>query len=268
MRAVRPDADIEAFAALLAAHLEDDSLTRAAVEDLYRRADPAAHGLSDLGYLARVHPLELWLARWLTESPAATLPEVLEASREARQEVYGWLFRTSRRNAQDQRIRSLLELEAFEAIHQSWQRLGYPFDALVPSYGTAIGSSGDRPAALAELLGIILNDGVRYPTVRVDALLFAEGTPFETRLAREPATWRVRRRCGSISTWRRHARFTSPMTRGRCISRRLWECRAWRYSGPRTTSRPGRRRTRRWWCAMRWSAALACCASAPSTTVA
>jgi membrane peptidoglycan carboxypeptidase len=188
IRAVLPDAEVEQFSALLEASLEDGSLTRAAVEDLYRRSDPAAHGLSDLGYLARVHPLELWLARWLTSSPASTLPEMLDASREARQEVYGWLFRTSRRNAQDQRIRTLLELEAFEAIHQSWQRLGYPFAALVPSYGTAIGSSGDRPAALAELLGIILNEGMRYPTVRVDALLFAEGTPFETRLARAPAT--------------------------------------------------------------------------------
>ncbi len=52
----------------------------------------------------------------------------------------------------------------------------------MPSLATALGSSGDRPAALAELMGIILNDGVRLPSVRIDNLHFAEGTPYETRL--------------------------------------------------------------------------------------
>ena len=55
-------------------------------------------------------------------------------------------------------------------IHKSWQRLGYPFGALSPSYATALGSSGDRPAALAELMGILVNDGMRQPTLRIDAL--------------------------------------------------------------------------------------------------
>ena len=76
----------------------------------------------------------------------------------------------------------MLEVEAFTDIHRRWQRLGYPFDNLVPSLATALGSSGDRPAALAELMGIILNDGVRLPSVRIDNLHFAEGTPYETRL--------------------------------------------------------------------------------------
>ncbi len=49
----------------------------------------------------------------------------------------------------------------------------------MPSLATAIGSSADRPAALAELMGIILNDGVRMPTVRVDRLHFAAATPYE-----------------------------------------------------------------------------------------
>jgi hypothetical protein len=33
---------------------------------------------------------------------------------------------------------------------------------------------------LAELMGIILNDGIRQPTVRVKKLHFAAGTPYET----------------------------------------------------------------------------------------
>ncbi|MBD4432922.1 hypothetical protein GUG90_17430, partial [Xanthomonas citri pv. citri] len=56
---------------------------------------------------------------------------------------------------------------------------------LVPSYATALGSSGDRPAALAELMGIIVNDGVRMPTLRLEHLDFALGTPYETRFAPE-----------------------------------------------------------------------------------
>jgi membrane peptidoglycan carboxypeptidase len=61
-----------------------------------------------------------------------------------------------------------------------WQRFGFPFDHLVPSLATAIGSSADRPIALAELVGIILNDGVHLPTVRISKLRFARNTPYET----------------------------------------------------------------------------------------
>ena len=80
----------------------------------------------------------------------------------------------------------MLEPEAFQSIHASWARLGYPFANLVPSLGTAIGSSGDRPLALAELMGIVMADGVRYPVVRLEEVHLADGTPFETRLRRRP----------------------------------------------------------------------------------
>jgi Membrane carboxypeptidase (penicillin-binding protein) len=81
----------------------------------------------------------------------------------------------------------MLEVEAFLDILQRWQAVGYPFDHLVPSLATAIGSSGDRPAALAELMGIILNDGVRAPVVRIDSLHFAAGTPYDTQMINDPA---------------------------------------------------------------------------------
>ena len=48
------------------------------------------------------------------------------------------------------------------------------------SLATALGSSGDRPAALAELMGIIVNDGVRKGTRRIQTVRFAQGTPYET----------------------------------------------------------------------------------------
>ena len=187
VRAVLPEAGPDRFAGVLAELLADDPLSRAAVEELYRTSDPTGRPLNDLGYLARIHPLELWVVRHRLEHPDASLAEMLEASRTVRQDVYAWLFRTSRRNAQDARIRGMLEIEAFQEILAAWQRVGYPFDNLVPSFGTAIGSSGDRPMALAELVGIVLNGGVRHRVVRVDALDFAGQTPFETRLARQAA---------------------------------------------------------------------------------
>jgi membrane carboxypeptidase/penicillin-binding protein len=58
--------------------------------------------------------------------------------------------------------------------------MGYPFDSLVPSYATTLGASADRPAALAELMGIIVNGGIRKPVQRIESLHFAQGTPYET----------------------------------------------------------------------------------------
>ena len=132
------------------------------------------------------HPLELWLLEYLTRHPAANRSEIQEASLQARRDAYDWLYASRRHAAQDQRIRVILEKDAFAEIHTAWKRLGYPFERLVPSYATALGSSGDNPAALAELAGIILNDGVRQPSVRFRRLHFAEGTPWDSILDRQP----------------------------------------------------------------------------------
>lgn len=156
-------------------------------ESLLAQYAPAAMNLDDRGYVAGIHPLELWLVGHLRRHPGATLSEVIAASPAVRQEVYTWLFKTRHKSAQDTRIRSLLEQEGFQEIQRRWKRLGYPFDALTPSYATALGASGDRPAALAELMGILVNDGLRLPVARVTSLHFAQGTPFETRLDLRPA---------------------------------------------------------------------------------
>src|SRR5207253_10156995 len=67
----------------------------------------------------------------------------------------------------------------------AWRRLGFPFQKLVPSYATAIGSSADRPAALAELMGIIVNGGEERPAQTINRLVFAPGTPYHTALEAE-----------------------------------------------------------------------------------
>ncbi len=151
----------------------------------HRDADPAA-ALAELdgpGRRARVHPLERWLLEYLVQHPGAGLAEVIGASAHERQAAYEWLFNTKRRaEAQNKRIRIVLERDAFLEIHRAWKRLGFPFDSLTPSFAAALGSSGDNPAALAELAGIILNDGVRYPSVRIRELHFAAGSPVDTIL--------------------------------------------------------------------------------------
>jgi membrane peptidoglycan carboxypeptidase len=186
-RSARPDAPFEAFDLFLRARLPRGGIDERAARLLYQQLSPERMSLSDRGYVARTHPLELWVIEYLSRHPDASLAEVLDASAEARQEVYEWLRRSGHKTAQDRRIRTLLDTEAFAEIHRDWRRVGYPFASLVPSYATAIGSSADRPSSLAELLGILLNDGVRRPTERLARFHFGAGTPFETVLEREPA---------------------------------------------------------------------------------
>ena len=185
-RAVAPESDSAAIVAFVASTAAPGTLTPARLRTALARTAPPLPGLVDAGYLVGVHPLELWLVRHLRTHPGATLGQVLEASVAERQEAYAWLFRTRRREAQDLRIATLVEAEAFASIHGTWRRLGFPFGTMVPSLASAIGSSGDRPAALAELMGIIVNDGTRHARSRIEELHFAEGTPYETVLVREP----------------------------------------------------------------------------------
>ena len=185
-RYLEPEAPPAALADFLARRLAEAQLGPARVAQLYARHAPEAFDLPDRGYVARVHPLELWLVAFRLQHPEATLADAVAASADERQQVYRWLFRTRAKGAQDSRIFTLLEVEAFLEIHRRWARLGYPFGHLVPSLATALGSSGDRPAALAELMGIIVNDGLRLPTQRIDTVRFARDTPYETAFAIRP----------------------------------------------------------------------------------
>jgi membrane peptidoglycan carboxypeptidase len=183
-RSVRPDDRVENFRTFLERHFPASVLAKMNVAKLYGDYGPDKFSLQDRGYLAHVHPLELWLVSYQAVHPQATLKEMYAASAEQRQQVYQWLFKLHNKAAQNSRIATMLEIDAFKQIHSAWQKLGYPFDSLVPSYATAIGVSGDTPAALAKLVGIILNDGMLYPKVSIEQLHFSEGTPFETLLTR------------------------------------------------------------------------------------
>lgn len=194
-RSVVPGAGFDEFRDWMRAHLPGSKLSDGALRDLYDRYSVDAFPLQDRAYICRVHPLELWLLSYLREHPGAPYAEVAKAGYDARQDSYSWLFKVRHKQRQDWRIQTLMEVDAFTSIHARWKRLGYPFESLVPSYATSIGSSADRPAALAELVGIIVNGGVRYPSLRIRSLTFGAGTPFETRLRQAPpAAERVLRR--------------------------------------------------------------------------
>jgi membrane peptidoglycan carboxypeptidase len=186
-RTLLPDAPLDQFTALVKEYLPDGVDPAAPkLAQLYERFAPQQMSLADRGYVAGVHPLELWLVGYLRNHPGASQTQVIRASGVERQEVYAWLFSTHRKQAQDQRILGLLEGEGFMEIHRQWAQMGYPFDSLVPSYATALGASADRPAALAELMGILVNDGVRKPNTRIQSLHFAAATPYETLLQYRP----------------------------------------------------------------------------------
>lgn len=188
-RSADPSGTAAQFVDWLEAQGEGVSSDRA--RELFDRAEPDEVTLVDRGFLAGIHPLELWLVAFRLRHPAAGRAEVMDSSRDVRQQVYQWLFATRHSEAQNQRIRSILEVEAFFEVHRAWKRLGYPFASLVPSYATAIGTSADRPDQLAELVGILINDGVRQPSFRIDEVRFAAGTPYETLMSRHPGSQRL-----------------------------------------------------------------------------
>ena len=184
LRYVDPELTVQQFAESLAAAGLTGSSVDISAE--YDRAAPGDLSLSDLAFLTRIHPLELWTAQYHLQNPGADRVTVLTEGAERAPEVYRWLLETTQRARQDSRIYAILEIDAFEGILVDWRRLGYPFVNIVPSVGTAIGSSGDRPSALAELTGIIVNGGIRLPTVRITGLAFGVHTPYEVHLTREP----------------------------------------------------------------------------------
>ena len=160
--------------------------TEADVAKLYRAYDNPRLTLADHAYLLSLHPLDLWSAGELRKQPKLTWERFYAVSAEARLVSSAWLLDNRNRRAQDLRLRIRMEKDAFRRMTPHWQKLGFPFKTLVPTYATAIGSSSDRPVALAELVGILVNDGVRRPSVSLSEVRFAAGTPYETILERSP----------------------------------------------------------------------------------
>jgi len=181
-----PDDSAKGLAVFLDNHLPG-KIGDKRVTELYGKYQDSGYNLTDLGYLAGLHPLELWLLAYLNKPGQHTLADATLKSAMARRDAYAWLGRGKSKGARDSRIRAMMEVDAFSDIHRRWRSMGYPFDHMVPSLASALGSSGDRPAALADLMGIIMNDGQRLPTWRFSQIEFAADTPYETLLLPDPS---------------------------------------------------------------------------------
>lgn len=181
-RFIQPEADASDLQRLLNKRLTKKSVGPAEAATLHDKYRRDAYGLNDRAFLAKIHPLELWLAAYLLEHPKAPRSQVMAAASQARQDAYQWLFKTKHQRRQDLRIGILREEDAFARILEDWRKQGFPFAQMTPSYASAIGSSGDRPDALAKLMGIIINGGLDAPAATIERISFATGTPFETRL--------------------------------------------------------------------------------------
>src|SRR5258708_13671904 len=90
-----------------AAALSSDDLAK-----LYTKYGIDRFNLNDRGYIASVHPLELWTVNYLRSHPAATVNELQEASRAARAGAYSWLFKTRYHATMDARLSRMAELHA------------------------------------------------------------------------------------------------------------------------------------------------------------
>ena len=89
LRSVYPEASLEVFRELLTARLPGRAVSEKMVDELYERADPQTMPLADRGYVAGVHPLELWLAGYLRRHPGAGITQVVRASSAERQAEIG-----------------------------------------------------------------------------------------------------------------------------------------------------------------------------------
>jgi membrane peptidoglycan carboxypeptidase len=153
-------------------------------ERLFDAYDNPRLTLADYAYLLRRRPMDVWAAGQIRSEPGLGWDALWSGSAAAREVASAWLFQPRNRSAQQRRLRVQIERDAFAAMTPDWQRLGFPFERLVPSLATSIGSSSDRPAALAQLMGIIVGGGQRLPAVRVEDLGFARETAYHTVLDR------------------------------------------------------------------------------------
>jgi membrane peptidoglycan carboxypeptidase len=175
-----PEKTVEDFNLFIKQYIDHASINENEIKKYYRTYNEVAKNLSDKGYIARLHPLELWTASYLYHKPDSSLSEIFNVSKNERIEVYEWLMKTSRTHAQDSRIKTMLEAEAFIDIHERWKQTGYSLPYLVPSLATALGTSADRPDSLADLMGLILAEGIMYPKTSISKINIGKGTPFES----------------------------------------------------------------------------------------
>ncbi len=176
-RALFPQDSVEKMTAYIQKHCKSCSASTDYAK-LYRDYAPGKFDLNDQGYIASVHPLELWTAHYKINNPDSTWEQGAAASYDARMNSYKWLLKSDKLQAQNTRISTMLEKEAFTIIHKMWKEDGFPFSTMVSSYASALGAAGDTPYGLAQFASIMQNDGVRKDPIKFTEIKFATDTPY------------------------------------------------------------------------------------------
>ncbi len=139
-RSVRPEASVADLAAFIARRLPATHLVPdRQLQGLYDSYGVDRFNLHDRGYIARLHPLELWLGAYL-QDPSGGLPR--RGDGRERASAPGGLSVALQVQAQGDGGYAHPHHRGggcLQEVHQSWRRQGYPFDSLVPSLATAIG---------------------------------------------------------------------------------------------------------------------------------
>lgn len=139
--------------------------------------------LADRAYVTQMHPIELRILKQRWGRETLTKKQGLKSAQDNVDDYYVWLLKKISQGKQNKFIRIELETDAFQVIHKQWAAMGYPFDRLTPSLATALGASGDRPSSLANMMGILVNDGLSLPNQRLKAFRLAESTPYEVHMS-------------------------------------------------------------------------------------
>jgi membrane peptidoglycan carboxypeptidase len=125
-------------------------------------------------------------AATLALNPELHLDALIERATPLTAAYYSWLKKPNSRG-QGRALRIIMEQDAFVGIHKLWKGVGYRNAQLVPSLATSLGTSADQPAALAELMGIIMNGGMRRLAHKVTKISMAKDSPYEITYIPEPA---------------------------------------------------------------------------------
>jgi membrane peptidoglycan carboxypeptidase len=166
-------------------------------EALHSKYSSERFDLNDRGYVTGLNPMSLWVAQRLIHNPDEPWSTTRLAATDIIKDSYGWLLNTDANTPkkeerilkkQNRRILVMLEKDAFEIIHSSWKKQGFPFNAMVPSLASALGSSADTPSASSELIGIIINNGKRTPITSFSEIRLAEDTPYEQHFEQQKSS--------------------------------------------------------------------------------
>jgi membrane peptidoglycan carboxypeptidase len=183
-RLLHPDESLESFARIVSRIVPELKHQPVHVEHLYNSLGSKLT-IPDVSYLLGIHPFEVITASTLALNPELTLDDLLERAAPLTAAYYSWLKKPNSRG-QGRALRIIMEQDAFVGIHRLWKGVGYRNSQLVPSLATSLGTSADQPAALAELMSIIMNGGMRRLPHKVTRVSLAADTPYEVSYVPEP----------------------------------------------------------------------------------